>query len=106
MRTLLLLALLCAPWPTLAQADTPKPRYIYESPSGTEGGALYEEPCQAEVVLQYIPEQFREDAKRATGRHGGIDWAACYVIIEQTVFFVWEDGGLTRIAVHRLKEPL
>jgi hypothetical protein len=85
MKRLLLLVLALAAVAFPALSDT-------QARQGDDWVRLADTPCQYAAVLRFIPQDIREDFKKATARFGGKDFFACWRPMGDVMHLFYEDG--------------
>jgi hypothetical protein len=96
----LILALVIASSPAIAETRVAR--------NGDDHVKLIEVPCPYASVLRFIPEDRRAEFRKADARVNGERFFACWIMLEDQVGLIYEDGdrGLIPAAAFKLDDQV
>lgn len=71
---------------------------------GDDRIVLMDKPCPYASVLRHIKEEYRARFKKADTRIGGKRYFACYVVVDDLVMMVYEDGDQGIVPMSEFKD--
>ena len=95
MRSILIAAAIAAAGSAIAETRVAR--------HGDDHVKLMEAPCPYASVLRFIPEEKRDLFRKADTRIGGERFFACWVLIDDQVFLIYEDGDKGAVPVSDFK---